>query len=443
MMKKLIHIYLILAALLPLFSGCSDTSEDAAGKSIPIVYLSVTRATGGLDEDGTINTDGTYYEDRVHDLSMLVFDSSTGEKVAEYDEADIAMTGSNTFVVKLTPGQRDFYFIANVPDMKTALQSITNEKDLQTTYMNKVRDLDPDLYQGAALDKGFPMSRVYLNQTVSEGGSIYQPVPFRPTYVDKGTTHTDDKVKLIRVTAKLEVSFSLDDSEGNLGVKKVTLHNANAQYCLTNPSTTPATSYSDGIVLTKESSENTYYCYMPESVISSASWQTGGNNQPINYFTIETTAGQTYDIPIITDDTDINTDYLKKATGQFSGYTPDYTIYRNHDYRYTINNLQTIEILYSVDDWNTVNKSLYMGYGYNVEVDETSVTIKNTFQACPPFDVQLKTVGSTTFSDGTTEKDFTEMADGATASFDLNAEPESGAYLEVYYNNKVVKTFSK
>lgn len=37
------------------------------------------------------NTDNIDYEDRVHDLAMLVFDSGTGEKVAEYYESGIAM----------------------------------------------------------------------------------------------------------------------------------------------------------------------------------------------------------------------------------------------------------------------------------------------------------------------------------------------------------------
>nr|WP_298673993.1 hypothetical protein [uncultured Prevotella sp.] len=435
MMKKLTNIYLTLIAALLLLAGCSETSEDTAGKTSPSVYIAVTQATGGTVQDGTINTDNTYYEDRVHDLAMLVFDSSTGEKVAEYYESDIPMTGSNTFVIKLIPGQRDFYFVANMPDMENTLQGITKETDLNTTYMNTLRNLDAALYQGATSDKGFPMSRVYLNQTVSTGGSIYQPAPFTPD--------GEDQVKLIRVTAKLEVSFALNGTAGNIGVQSVTLHNANAQYCLTNPSTTPASSYTDPVTLTREGSSNTYYCYMPESIISSAAWSATGNNQPINYFTIETTEGKTYDVPIITDDA-VTNDYLEKATGNYTGYTPPYTIYRNHDYKYTVNNLQTIEILYSVNDWNMVDKSLYMGYGYNVEVDGTTVTIKNTMQECTPYKVTITPLGGATFDDGTTaSRDFTVTDSKASISYTLNAIPATGPYLQVDYNGKPVKTFSK
>jgi hypothetical protein len=434
MMKKIINLYSALAVTLFLFSGCSESQDSGTVSDPSSVYLSVTRATANTSDD-TINTDNTEYEDRVHDLAMLVFDSSTGAKVAEYYESDIPMTGSNTFVIKLIPGQRDFYFIANMPDMKTTLGSITKEDDLKSSYMNTLRDLDADLYQGATLDKGFPMSRVYLNQTITTGGNIYQPLPFYP--------NGEDKVKLIRVTAKLEVDFPLNGTSGEVGVKDVYFHNANRQFCLLNPSMmAPSSYFTDGMSL-KKVDDHTFICYMPEAIISSATWSTSGMNQPVNYFTVETTEGKTYDIPIITDNTDITTDYLKKATGAESGYTPDYTIYRNHDYRFTINNLQKVEILYTVNDWNKDDKSLYMGYGYNVEVDGTTVTIKNTFQECPPFSVTLNTLNGTTFSDGTTTKTFTDVNSGASASFSLNAEPVSGDYLQVVLNGETVKTFTK
>ena len=117
----------MLSTVALLFSGCSASSEpDNASYGDSEVYLSVTRAAY-VDDTESINTDNVDYEDRVHDLAMLVFDHVTGEKVAEYYESGIAMSGSNTFVVKLTPGQRDFFFVANMPDMKSASQATTNE----------------------------------------------------------------------------------------------------------------------------------------------------------------------------------------------------------------------------------------------------------------------------------------------------------------------------
>lgn len=433
-MKKINYIYAILSTAALLFSGCSASSDpDNASNGDSEVYLSVTRAAY-VDGTESINTDNIDYEDRVHDLAMLVFDSGTGEKVAEYYESGIAMSGSNTFVVKLTPGQRDFFFVANMPAMTNALQAITNKSDLIDS-MAVLRNLDPALYLGASSDNGFPMSRVYINQTVTKEGNIYQPAPFLPD--------GENKVKLIRVVAKLEVDIAKSALGGTLGVKNIYFHNANRQYCLANPSVTiPSLYFTDGMPL-KKANDSTYVCYMPESIISTATWGVSGDRKPINYFTIETTEGKTYDIPIISNETNVTTDYLNKATGNYAGFTPDYNIWRNYHYKFTVNNLQKIEILYHVNDWNTVNKSLYMGYGYNVEVDGTTVSIRNTVQACPPFSVTLKTLNGITFNDGTTQQTFTDVSSTASAAYNLNTTPLSGDYLQVIYNGTVLKTFTK
>ena len=78
---------------------------------------------------------------------------------------------------------------------------------------------------------------------------------------------------------------------GTLGVKNIYFHNANRQYCLANPSVTiPSLYFTDGMPL-KKANESTYVCYMPESIISTATWGVSGDRKPINYFTIETTEG--------------------------------------------------------------------------------------------------------------------------------------------------------
>lgn len=413
-------------------AGC-DPKENEGDVNNGTVYLSITRATA--DGVESINADNTDYEDRVHDLAMLVFDSSTGDKVGEYYETGISMTGSNTFTVKLTPGTRNFYFIANRDN--SAMQSITKESAMKA-YMGIMTNMDAVLYNpGANLNEGFPMSRVYLNQTVTTGGNIYQPTPFKPG--------GEDKVKLIRIVAKLEVNL---DGTANMGIKGIYFRNANRQFCLLNPSVTPPSTYfNDNTTNTKlkqVGTSNTYIYYMPEAIISSGTWSTTGNNKPINYFTIETNNGMIYDIPIVSNELSITADYLKKATGVYSGFTPDYNIWRNHHYKYTIKNLQKIEILYTVNDWGKVEKSMYMGYGYNVEVDENGkVTVKNTVTACAPYSLVLTALGGATFTDGNTTKTLTDVSSTASTTLELQNIPASGDYLKVEFNGNVVKTFTK
>ncbi len=194
--------YILLLCLPVLLVACDsfiyenqdETDKTTKGQE---VYLSVTRVQAADTE--TINEDAADYEDRVHDLALLVFDSSTGEKISEYFDEAIPFTDKEkTFTLKLTTGQRDFYFVANMP--MAALKMIAT-KSLMDSYMSAFRDMETDLYLSAAESKGFPMSRTYLNQTVSEGGNIYQPKPFRP--VVNGTE--ENRVKLIRAVAKLEV----------------------------------------------------------------------------------------------------------------------------------------------------------------------------------------------------------------------------------------------
>ncbi|WP_296946823.1 fimbrial protein [uncultured Dysgonomonas sp.] len=226
-MTRLYLIYISLLGLSLSFAGCDSLIYDDQKKpqSEPVVYLSVTKAQAeGLE---TLNADDIEYEDRVHDLAMLVFDSSSGTKVGEYFDENIPLSEKDkSFIVQLNPGpgQRDFYFVANMPI--AALKSITTRSAMES-YINTFRDLDTDLYLNATETKGFPMSRIYKNQTITQGGNIYSPLPFRP--------NGEDRVNLIRVLAKLEVK--IDGSTTNLGVKNIYYKNAYRQFSLQSPLT--------------------------------------------------------------------------------------------------------------------------------------------------------------------------------------------------------------
>ena len=109
---------------------------------------------------------------------------------------------------------------------------------------------------------------------------------------------------------------------------------------------------------------------------------------------------------------------------------------------FSIKKLQTIEIIYSIDPWKIKQSATYMGYGYNVGIDEDGkITISNTIEACAPHDIVLKTVAPFKFSDNTTEKSFNNFDPTASVGYTLSTIPSvgDGSYLQVYYNDALVK----
>ena len=397
------------------------------------VYLSITRAAH-TDGNESINKDEVDFEDRVHDMALFVFDNASGNLVGEpYFESNIPVSNkSKMFTVPLTPGQRDFYFIANMP--MASLTGITTRSALEG-YMKTATNLDEPLYLAASETKGFPMSRVYLDQIITEGGTIYNPKPFRP--------NSEDKVKLQRVVAQLQVDIVGDEIGA---VKNVYFKNAFRKFSL----------LADGVMTTPEyyvetatnnalrKNGNSYIYYMPEALMNTPAW-TATDHKPINYFVVETVTGTTYEIPIITYKEPIpGGNYLSFARGEQTD-KPDYNIYRNNRYVFTIKSLEDIQIDYVVNPWILVQSSFYMGYGYNVSVDEDgNVTISNTVEACTPHDVKLVTKPGFTFDGGGTERIFANTDPAASASYKVLPVPTAGqAYLDLYYNDDLVKTFTK
>lgn len=420
--------YIVIIGIFFSFIGCSNEVSLDGENNSPVVYLAVTRSQAADTE--SINEDTEDYEDRVHDLAMLVFDSSTGARVGYYSDPNIeADETEKTFTIKLTPGQRDFYFVANMP--MAAFETITTKSAMET-YMNTFSDLDINLYQSATESKGFPMSRVYLNQPITEGGSMYSPTQFKP--------NGETKIKLIRAVAKLEVQ--IDGSTE--WIKSIYYKNAYRKFSLSSEADPGSVSYYEDKPLLKKG--NSYLYYMPEAVMTSPVWSASSDHKPINYFLIESQSGTKYEIPIISDNRIIaGTDYLAFATGA-NTEKPDYKIYRNRHYIYRIKEQQTIGIIYDIEQWTVKKTSTYMGYGYNVNVDEDgNVTVSNTIDVCAPHKVTLKTISPFEFSDGTTEKELTSLDTNASIEHLLNKIPQSGdgVYLEIYYNDTLVKSFSK
>lgn len=435
MSKTFNHIIIVFAAVcsLHLFTACDKEiipdKEKAVG-STPAVYLSVTRAQQtGVN---SFNADIDDFEDRVHDLAMLVFDSSTGTKVCTFFDKNIPFTQKvKTFTVELTPGTRDFYFIANMP--MTALESIADKAAMEA-YIQQMNVFDTNLYVGATETKGFPMSRIYYNQSITEGGSLMNPIPFQP--------NGDNEVTLTRTVAKVEVSFT-----GNAdNIQSVSFAHAYTQFRLGfTTGNTPNSGYHPVKTVAKKNDKYTYY--VPEAAINTASliWNQATPNTPINYFIIQTTGGETYNIPLVWNGDDSKENYLRFARGEeypTNPQLPNYSVVRNQIYRYVIT-LNNIEILYNVQPWNEVSKSVYMGYGYNVEIDGNEVTISNTVKACVPHKVTLEPLGTTTINGGANAVSFTQTPQGASSTYTLANVPTSGDYLQLKYNDMPVRTFSK
>lgn len=446
-MFKLTKIFTILFAFLLFMGGCDkliyDDPIDEEHK--PAVYLSVSyggasklRSSNNEPDGPTINVDGTDYEDRVHDLAMLVFESGdNGKLVSHFFDNDIPNTAiEKKFVVKLTPGTLDFYFVAN---MNWADVTAVKTKAQMEAYLKKLTALDEDLYQGAKADKGFPMARVYKNKVIDKGGTLANPTPFIPD-------DNDSQVLLRRVVAQLEVNISTSDLPA---VKDIYYRNAFSQYSLTAQEPTYPTPlyYKDNQdVSLVDQGNGKYWLYVPEALMAeSTAWGTG-DHKPVNYFVIETMDNTRYDIPILTygdaGDPVPGGNYLKFAKGELTE-KPDYNVYRNRRYVYTVKNIaKSIEVDYTIDPWKLVHTSLYMGYGYNVSIEGGKVTIANTIDACPPHEVKLVAEGGADVN-GQDEVTYTDDTPFNGHSYNLNNIPDSGDYLKVYYNDKLVKVFSK
>ncbi|WP_352421153.1 fimbrial protein [Proteiniphilum sp.] len=461
--RSIYSIILLLAVMLP-FTACDSfiyddqPGEEPTGEAAK-VYLSVSIQAARTSGLRTINEHANF-EDRVHDLALLVFDTGSGEKVGQFFGEGIAKERTHyTFTVELTPGQRDFYFVANMP--MAGLKDIDTRTGMETylkTFTEGTfnRDLDAALYLGATDTEGFPMSRVYANQEVTRGGTAIQPKPFLPVPVVGEPA--EDVVRMIRVVAKLEVDFGTNINK----IANVYYKNAFRQFSLTAPDYTPVAYYTVSPPNTKGNPlkpvGNTFVYYMPEALMDNPAWSATGH-QPVNYFVIETVDGALFNIPIITNTPAEIPDgnYMKFATGNATTQ-PNYNIYRNHHYHYTVDNLENIEIFYQVNPWDKVTKKLFMGYGYNVEVDEDgNITITNTLDDCMPHKVRLETMNGALFVgdpapsvvefgyDETQTPDPLKLKTGYAEQFKVNKESvASGAeYLKVSYNNVEVYTFKK
>ncbi len=204
--------YLLYLTLFVILSCVQDDHRKNNGSDEAMISFSLN-ASGY-----SINEDDEFWEDRVDELRMLVFQSDDGEIV--FNEQLYFPDGfsQKSKAVALPLGTFNFYFIANKTvypdDFTEALISISNESEFQTDTRFTTLDYNPDFLPDATSREGrFVMSAVYTDITVAEGGTETNPALLP---VPNG------RVELIRALAKVEVIFRKKVTGGEVPDQSIT-----------------------------------------------------------------------------------------------------------------------------------------------------------------------------------------------------------------------------
>lgn len=320
----------------------------------------------------SIQSDPEDYEDYVGELAVLIY------KVGATDDQSMLVkshfTTEQSFLMELQPeeGARyHFCFVANYPESwKNTLEGLITYADLKKTLQHlesfQSRDSGTSLYNGAVMtgtEKSlFPMARIYENQTIPTGGSVSTPKPFTPTTISSKplepvsnwpdspeTGTTQQTVNLVRSSAKVSLNLTGD---GVSKIKSIKICNVATKHSFmeTSKSATVALidkQFKGSDAITGNSFQSKMY--IPERLLGEASTTLGWNSSsdmPIGtpcYIEITMQSGFVHKIPIITNQNTQNMTpgseytYLDVATGSVLSNQADYSIVRNHHYRYDIN----------------------------------------------------------------------------------------------------------
>lgn len=455
-----------LFAALFLGTGCvlndPDVLENADDRRVPVrVNLVInengaaTRAAGTDVNYNEDNNAGTSDERHVNSLRILVFSGGGNQllkvnKLFTRDAADPEsrfdynlMSSTLTADFKLEPG--DYVFHA-----------VVNEQDgwgLNNLVVNTSKKSD---YLGLASLKG-------VSNTITTEGELKTLVDGKKAGIPMqgvNTFNIDDNVvsnitnpvrlsyiPLTRTLAKVVVNLTNIDPQTNViypkattyQIKSVSLKNVYQKYNVLE-SVSDAITETGGTVPGVTITHTRGGAFPIQRVLQTYMAERKSVTQAIDASTLEVVVDKLNEGEII-----YSIPLYKKNADAF-----DYNIHRNH--YYTINcylngsDMPYVEIFYDNIDWTLVAKQLFMGYGYNVEVDtDGNVTVSNTVQACDPHSIILKALNGAYFDTSATDKErtFTTLTEGTIGSLKLNNLPSSGNYLEVYYNNEKVKTFKK
>ena len=368
----------------------------------------------------SIQSDSKDYEDYVGELAVLIY--KVGATADQSLLVKSHFTTEQYFLMELQPeeGARyHFCFVANYPESwRNTLEGLKNYADLKTTLQHlesfQSRDTGTPLYNGAVMNGTekslFPMARIYENQIIPTGGSVSVPKPFTPTtntskplepvsnWSDSPETGTKQQtVNLVRSSAKVSLNLTGD---GVSKIKSIKICNVATQHSFME------NSESASVALTEKPfngsgsiTGNSFQAkmYIPERLLGKASTTLGWNSDsdmPIgtpSYIQIEMVSGVVHKIPIISNQNTQNMTpgseytYLDVATGNVLSNQADYSIVRNHHYRYDINvpaDGKYLVINFKVMPWRLIESELQFTqpeYTCSLEVvDATTNATKRT-----------------------------------------------------------------
>lgn len=468
MKREKIYIFciLLLVAFLPL-GGCITDDLSADSCQVPVRILTTispgmgdtgTRAAGTVSDDPNnpykeYPEDGDVYESAVGTVRVLAFKAGstaknilyrkTGETLAAGEKNFLYESGIFKMDMEILPGDYEFVIVAN-EETSWNLSSVATRANLaQSAALNGFSNniiTSVELKAKVDANSGIPMLGFRPLSIVAKAGAT-EANPFEIT----------PSIDLKRTLAKVEVSLTnVEDpvtnkvfvKATNYTIKSVELVNSNRVYNIFEESTAPVTETAvTGLINTithtagQPFTQKVLWNYMAER--KNVSGETNATNIVIK---VDRSGEEvTYTIPL-----------YQNINGE-----KNYDIVRNTLYRIKASlngsEMPFVEIYYSTGDWEWVQKSLFMGYGYTIEMDGDNITIKNTVEACKPHEIVLTTSNGAKFLDGSTSKTFgsqtaethKDYAITASADYTLTSVPASGPYLEVRYNGTLVKTYSK
>ncbi|MFC4665963.1 fimbrial protein [Falsiporphyromonas endometrii] len=362
--QNLLLIFLLLMVGVLTLSCQKRGLDDAIVEKDETIYVKFSIQTSSMRAQGdnpSANADLTDFEDKVTKLYVGLFDHGDGRVVVQKN-SDVL-----SFPLAVNPGTYDVYIIANQIDDLSF-----NNRNEANAYLNKLR-LASAYQLGSSQSinfKGFPMARVFLNQSIVKGGSSFaNPTPFRPLVEsvkplapissygnDFNSASSQDEIRLVRALAKITLNLKGD---GLSQIKTIKCRNALNHYTLQEvlPSQNQRSTKDISIPFSKE--QNILVCYIPEHIYTQAKWE-DKQHETITYIQIQMESGREYLIPILFNGPKSG-DYLaaaKKADAKFD-------IVRNNNYMFDINipsQDRDIDVSVNVLPWNlhTINDKTYM-----------------------------------------------------------------------------------
>lgn len=421
------QVIILMTVIISMFTSCLSDNFPVNEGEPGLIVMSL---------DGVENRGGVLFtnDSEITKVRIFVFVNDALEINRLFTAGEDSF--NNPFVLEVSTGKKDIYVVANeTTELSSDLSAITNRTDLKNLVIpNEIT---------APLTLPLTMAGEVLDV------QVVNPKP--------GTNSVS--VQLTRIAAKISLKFKKENADDNVKITKVSLLSNTGKTTLYPTTATFTQTFWDWVhplsspldVAVSETVIGGYESiYVYENLTADATDKTHATQlEVIALFNNIPTTYRVYVNETITSPGDGTPGNPNESTVDVANHL--YKIKRNHHYVITgtIKNLgefNGLEIIYEIMPWEVVEKAVFMGHGYNVIIDEEgNVTIKNTEGVCAPHKVELKTVGSFTFSDGTTSKTFNSLVNGYSENYTITPAPTAGTgdYLEVWYNDVKVKTFTK